>query len=312
MRKKTIFIGMVLLGMLGCTNSLSVAMGSGTVVTVGKNKVTLDEFKQRLTNFASENGIKPGQMSKDMVMSNLDNLINTLLLLDEAKKDGITVTTDEVNDEYSQLRQGYTDEQFNKIFIEKLIDKKLWLKELKEQLTIKKLLAHHFSNVTVSQPEIESYYKKHKDTFSVPEMIQARQIELPSEVVAQQALNALQSGQSFSKTAQTYSIAPGAANGGDMGALSAGDLPKELAGILFTLPVGKISGIIKTQFGYQIFLVEKKIPAHNQSLNEAKNDIVTTLRNDKINDGFVQWLKVLREQENVSINYALLKRSGLL
>jgi peptidyl-prolyl cis-trans isomerase C len=312
MKKKTIFICILLLGMLSCTNGLSVAMGSGTVVTVGKNKVTLDEFKQRLNNFASENGIKTGQMSKDVVLSNLDNLINTMLLLDEAKKEGITVTTEEVDQEYNQLRQGYTDEQFNKIFIEKLIDKKLWMKELKEQLMIKKLFASHFSNVAVSQSEIENYYNKHKDSFFVPEMIKAKQIEVSSESNAQQALNALNNGQSFSKVAQTYSVSPGALNGGDMGYLSANDLPKELAGILFSLPVGKISGIIKTQFGYQIFLVENKIPAHNESMREAKNDIINTLRNEKINDEFITWLKTLREQENVNINYALLKRSGLL
>ena len=287
-------------------------MGSGTVITVGKDKITLDEFKQRLNNFASENGIKPGQVSKDMVLSNLDNLINTMLLLDEAKKEGITVTTEEVNDEYSQLRQGYTDEQFNKIFIEKLIDKNLWLKELKEQMIIKKLIASHFSTVAVSQAEIEDYYKKHKDSFSVPEMVKAKQIELSSADSAQQALNALNSGQSFSKVAQTYSIAPGSSNGGDMGYLSASDLPKELAGILFTLPVGKVSGVIKTQFGYQIFLVENKIPAHNQSVREARNDIITIVRNEKTNEAFTGWLKTLREQENVNINYALLKRSGLL
>ncbi len=287
-------------------------MGSGTVLTVGKDKITLDEFKQRLNNFASENGIKPGQMSKDLVLSNLDNLINTMLLLNEAKKEGITVTTAQVNDEYSQLRQGYTDKQFNKIFIEKLIDKNLWLKELKEQMIIKKLIASHFSTVAVSQAEIERYYNKHKDSFSVPEMVKAKQIELSSVDAAQQALNELKNGQSFSKVAQTRSIAPGAANGGDMGYLSASDLPKELAGILFTLPVGKISGIIKTQFGYQIFLVENKIPAHNQSMREARNDIITILRNDKTNEEFAGWLKTLREQENVTINYALLKRAGLL
>ena len=291
---------------------MSAAIGSGTVITVDKEKITLDEFKQRLNNFASENGIKPGQVSKDMVLSNLDNLINTMLLLHEAKKEGITVTTEEVNDEYSQLRQGYTDEQFNKIFIEKLIDKNLWLKELKEQMIIKRLIASHFSTVAVSPAEIERYYNKHKDSFSVPEMVKAKQIELSSLDSAQQAMNELNSGQNFSMVAQKYSIAPGAANGGDMGYLSASDLPKELAGILFTLPVGKISDIIKTQFGYQIFLVENKIPAHNRSMREARNDIMTILRNDKTNEEFSVWLKTLREQENVNINYALLKRSGLL
>ncbi len=312
MRIKTFFMGAVLLGVLGCTNGLSVAMGSGTVVTVGKNTVTLDEFRQRLNNYASENGIKPAAMSKDVIASRLDNLINTMLLLGEAKREGITVTTQEVDDEYDQMRQGYTEDQFNRIFIEKLIDKKMWIKELKEQMTIKKLIAVHFTNVSVTQADVVSYYNQHKDSFDVPEMIQARQIEASSEETAQQALRALQSGQAFSDVAKTYSVSPGAAVGGDMGNLSANDLPKELAGILFTLPVGKISGIMKTQFGYQIFLVEKKTRAHTQTLAEARNEIVATLRTETVNKEFMQWLKTLREQEHVSINYTLLKRAGLL
>ncbi len=312
MKIKTLFMGAVLIVVLGCTNGLSVAMGSGTVVSVGKNAVTLDEFRQRLNNYASENGIKPAAMSKDVIMSRLDNLINTMLLLDEAKKEGITVTTQEVNDEYDQMRQGYTEGQFNKIFIEKLIDKNLWMQELEEHMIIKKLLAVHFSNVSVTQADIVTYYNQHQDAFSVPEMVQARQIELSSQEEAQQVLQALENGRTFSSVAQAYSVSPGAAAGGDMGLLSEKDLPKELAGILFTLPVGKISGIMKTQFGYQIFLVEKKIPAHTQTLAEARPEIVTTLRNETRSREFIQWLKTLREQEHAVINYTLLKRAGML
>ncbi len=311
--KHTIFpLLAVLFGIFGCTNQTSIALGSGVVVTVGKQQVTLNEFKKRLNNSASESGIKLSHVSKDIVMSNLDNLVNTMLMLNEAKKEGITVTTEEVGEEYNQLKQGYNDEQFNRIFIEKLIDKDLWMKELKERLIIKKLFAAHFSNVSVPQSDIENYYNAHLDSFSVPEMVQARQMEFSSEQAAQQALDALKSGQSFTKVSQAYSIIPGAASGGDMGLLSASDLPKELAGILFSLPVGKISGITKTQFGYQIFLVKARVPPHRKSLNEARNDIVGILRNDKINSDFMKWLKALKEQEGVHINYELLKRAGLI
>jgi peptidyl-prolyl cis-trans isomerase C len=312
MKKKRYFTIFLLIGFLSCTNNASIAMGSGVVVTVNKRKVTLSEFKQRLSNFAVENGLKLNQLSKDVVLSNLDNLINTILLLNEAQREGITVTTQEVNEEYNQLKQGYTDEQFNKIFIEKLIDKNLWLKELEEHLIIKKLLASHFSDISVSQREIADYYNSHKKDYFVPEMIRAYQMELPSETVAQQALNALEKGESFTKVAQLYSISPDASNGGDMGYLSARDLPEELSGILFSMPTGKVSNIVKTQFGYQIFFVSEKIPAHQESLSEAKDSIANLILIDKKREALTEWLKVLRQQANVQINYVLLKRAGLI
>lgn len=313
MMKRTVFlITVVLMGIFGCTNHLSIALGSGIVVTVGKDKVTLDEFRKRLNNFVAENGIKPGRISKDLVLTELDNVINTMLLLQEADKEGITVTAQEISAEYDQLKQGYNDQQFNSIFIEKLIDKGLWMKELEERLIVKKVFAKHFSSVSVPQADVEQYYNSHPDIFSVPEMVRARQMEFSSEDAAQKALDELNAGKSFTKVAQDYSIIPGAASGGDMGLLSAGDLPKELAGILFTLPVGKISGIMKTQFGYQIFLVEAKIPPHKKTLSEARSGIVETLKNEKMNSDFAVWIKTLKNREGVRINYELLKRAGLI
>lgn len=312
MKHIIISVLMIMVSMFGCTNHLSIALGSGTVISVGKQDVTLDEFKKMLNNFSAESGLKPGHVSKDLVMANIDNLVNSLLLLHEAKREGITVTTDEVNHEYSQLTQGYTDEQFNKIFIEKLIDKNLWLKQLEDQLIIKKLLAIRFSTVSISPADEEQYYKTHPDAFSVPEMIKARQMEFSSEQSATQALNALNAGQSFSKVAQAYSMDPQAPSGGDMGVLAANDLPKELEGILFSLPVGKASGIVKTQFGYQIFLVEYKVPPHKKSFSEAKDGISALLRSERVNGDFTKWINILKEQEGVHINYELLKRAGLI
>lgn len=296
----------------GCTNRLSIALGSGVVISVGKQDVTLDQFKKMLNDFSTENGLKPGHMSKELVMANIDNIVNAMLLLDEAKREGITVTTEEVNNEYDQLKQGYTSEQFNKIFIEKLIDKSLWLRQLEERLIIKKLTASRFSDISIPYADIERYYDMHGRDFVVPEMIRARQMEFSSEQSAQKALGALNAGRSFTDVAMTYSVDPQAPSGGDMGLLAESDLPKELAGVLFSLPVGRISGITKTQFGYQIFLVEDKIPQHKKSLSEASRDITEILRSEKANGEFSKWIQALRDREGVHINYELLKRAGLI
>ncbi len=300
------------LGMYGCANHLSTVLGSGVVISVGKQNVTLDQFRKMLNDFSTENGLKPGRMAKALVMANIDNVVNTMLLLDEAEREGVTVTTEEINREYDRLKQGYTNEQFNKLFIEKLIDRRSWLRQLEEHLIIRKLIAEHFSGITITRTAIERYYAMHEQDFVVPEMLRACQMEFSSEHAAEQALDALNAGRSFTDVARTYSVDTQAPSGGDMGLLAPGDLPKELEGVLFTLPVGKISGITKTQFGYQIFLVEARIPRHTKSLAEASDDIAALLRRKRANVEFSGWIKALKKKESVHINYELLKRTGLI
>ncbi|MCL4479487.1 MAG: peptidyl-prolyl cis-trans isomerase [Deltaproteobacteria bacterium] len=310
--KRLLIIIALIPAMIGCRNGTSMALSSGVVANIGKHKVTLEEFKKRLNVFAAETGVNPNRISKDIVLANLNELINTKLLLDQAKKSGISVTTEEINKELSNLKQGYTETQFDKIFIEKLIDKRLWLKQLQEHLIIKKLLASHFSAITVNGAAIKDYYDTHRKDFSEPEMIHAMQMQFKSMDDAQNALNLLNSGQSFTSIANKYSISPDASSGGDMGWLSVKELPGEFVDVLATLPAGKNSGIVKTRFGYQIFLVAAKLPGHTKSLDESEDEIAGILKNQMMDKELSQWLQQLRTEEDVNINYELLKRAGLI
>ncbi len=310
--KRLLIIIALIQAMIGCRNGTSMALSSGVVVDIGKHKVTLEAFKKRLNVFAAETGVNPNHISKDIVLANLNELINTKLLLDQAKKSGISVTTEEINKELNNLKQGYTETQFDKIFIEKLIDKRLWLKQLQERLIIKKLLASHFSDITINGAAIKDYYDTHRKDFFEPEMIHAMQMQFKSMEDAQNALNLLNSGQSFTGIANKYSISPDASSGGDMGWLSVKELPGEFVDVLATLPAGKNSGIVKTRFGYQIFLVAAKLPGHTKSLNESEDEIAGILKNQMRDKELSQWLQQLRAEEDVNINYELLKRAGLI
>ena len=71
----------------------------------------------------------------------------------------------------------------------------------------------------------------------------------------------------FAELAKTESACPSSAKGGDLGAFTHGAMVPEFDKAAFSLPVGKVSEPVKTQFGYHLILVTKKIPAV-----EAKDD----------------------------------------
>lgn len=65
----------------------------------------------------------------------------------------------------------------------------------------------------------------------------------------------------FAELAKANSKCPSSAKGGDLGEFTHGQMVKEFDEAAFSMPVGKVSDPVKTQFGYHLILVTKKTPA---------------------------------------------------
>ena len=65
----------------------------------------------------------------------------------------------------------------------------------------------------------------------------------------------------FAELAKENSDCPSGAKGGDLGFFTHGQMVPEFDKAAFELPVGKVSDIVKTKFGYHIILVTEKKPA---------------------------------------------------
>ena len=95
------------------------------------------------------------------------------------------------------------------------------------------------------------------DALAKIKTLQAELAKVPADKVAEK----------FAELAKANSACPSSAKGGDLGAFTHGQMVKEFDEMAFKLPVGKVSDPVKTQFGYHLILVTKKIPAV-----EAKGD----------------------------------------
>jgi len=62
----------------------------------------------------------------------------------------------------------------------------------------------------------------------------------------------LQTGGNFAELARAYSDCPSKAKGGDLGVFGRGQMVGPFEQAAFTLPVGGMSGVVETDFGYHI------------------------------------------------------------
>ena len=131
----------------------------------------------------------------------------------------------------------------------------------------------------VTDAQIEEFYNKNKERFAQPERRDLRIVLTKAEAKAQQAKQALNSGQSWKTVAKQYSIDEASkSQGGKLPAQAEGTLEKALDEAVFKAKRGEVSGPVKTQFGHYVFEVEKVQKASQQTLEQAKETIRQTLQ----------------------------------
>ena len=108
-------------------------------------------------------------------------------------------------------------------------------------------------DVTVSDEEAKKFYDEHPDQFTQPERVHVRHVLISDDVTSADAIAKIQAdlkaGVSFDEVAKSRSLCPSAAQGGDLGEVSKGQMVPEFEAAAFALKnPGDLSEPVKTQF----------------------------------------------------------------
>jgi foldase protein PrsA len=167
------------------------------------------------------------------------------------------------------------------------------LSELQEKLT---------QNVTkeakkVSTADVEDYYDKNQKRFAQPERRDLRVVLTKTEAKADEARQALESGQPWKQVVKDYSIDEASkAQGGKLAAVAKGQQDKALEDAVFAARKGELEGPVKTQFGWYVFEVEKITSASQQSLEQSRDTIRNLLRSERQQKALDAFIKDFREE----------------
>jgi peptidyl-prolyl cis-trans isomerase C len=273
------------------------------VATVNGDPITLAEFQERFARA----GLKPErEVELEAKKEFLNRLIERIMLLREAQRKRIKVGLAEVNQRIEDFRK-----QHGKEVKEDLaglgVDFEKWKSDMWEDLMIEHLRTREvYRKVSVSSAEVRRYYQANPQEFERPEQVRVRQIVTASEADAKKAQELLHSGMDFAAVAKEKSTAPEAASGGDLGYFAMGDMPGEF-NVVFGLPKGGVSDIVKSPYGYHIFKLLEKRRAGKISLEEAYKGIEEKLRRAKEDLRYKQLLKDIRSRTKFEVNYEALE-----
>ncbi|MGE5299415.1 MAG: peptidylprolyl isomerase, partial [Acidobacteriota bacterium] len=154
-----------------------------------------------------------------------------------------------------------------------------------------------------SDQDVKDYYNKHKEEFATTSQIRASHILVKTEDEANKVLARLKKGEKFEDIAKKESLDKGsAANGGDIGYFSRGQLVPEFERAAASLKVGELSAPVKTAYGYHIIKVTDKKAGPVLEFDRVKDIIAQRLSGEKQKAAFDSYIEGLRKNYKVEIN----------
>ena len=197
--------------------------GPDTVAVVDGEKISVDAFERSILLMPR---FDPRRKGLPAIRQHLESLIENKLLSEYAESEGLD------KDPRIQKRKAW-------------IRDNAMVEQLFKELVVKK--------VQVTDEELRKAFVKYNTK------IHARHIFAKTENEAEEIYQALQNGADWdSLAAQTFGDSVLAANGGDLGWFTFGEMDPDFEAACYSLPVGQISRPVHTRFGWHIIRVEDK------------------------------------------------------
>ncbi len=270
-----------------------------------------DEYSQQ---YSGEELVK---MVQDARQKLLNQLIEDKIVYQEAVKQEIVVTDEDLEKEVQKFKQQMGKPEELELMLEK---EGMTMKDLREKLRKQSMVRQLHdreirSKVVVSPLEVENFYKENPDKFVVKERVKVRSLTIkksdeartkgiPDEKAKKKIAELQQKiseGQDFERMVQGSSEDGRSKQGGLGEWIDRGGMIESVDEVLFKTPVGQLTGIVETPIGYHIFRIEDKEPAKTRTLDETKDQIMGYLFQQKTNARFREWMQELKRTAYISI-----------
>ncbi len=290
------------------------------VAVVNDDVITQYELESTLEKILNRYGksIPPGdreRIARDARKALLGNMIDDLILRQEARRLGITVRDEDITntiqenlnrrkmslDDLQQAlaKEGSTYEKYREATRSDLIKTRIMQREIRPR-------------VSVTNEEIGAFYQEHRDEYEGKLRVRLQMIALPIPagsdaavkeqqlVKAQTILKRIRAGESFEALANEFTPGP-ARTGGDIGFVEKGSLNPAIDEVAFSLKPGEMSDVIETPQGSYIIRALDRRGGGSLSAKATREDVEERIYRDKMEKKYDEWVVEKRQKAHIEI-----------
>ncbi len=266
----------------------------------------------RFGRFKSDPGRIPADQLKSLLTQGAEGEAQKKLLLAKADQAGVSASDSVVN---AQLEKYYASRGGKENFV-KLIEQQGFTldyvkQDIHDQMTIQDFLDQELeSKMEISDDDLQEAYGKDK-TATVQHILfltQGKSDSAKQEIrkLAEQVLARAKAGEDFGALAKEFSEDPGSKNkGGLYEDFPRGQMVKPFEDASFNLPIGSISDLVETVYGYHIIkVIDRK--KETRPFDEVKEELRSRLEKSKRTDIFNEYMDQLKTESNYQEHFDIL------
>ncbi len=235
-----------------------------------------------------------------------ENIIERVLLRQEAKKNGAQIPASDIEAAFAKLKEQYEKPQ--ELYADFHVDSD---EKIKELIELQMKVQHKISDIYAAVPEpsegeVRDYYNQNQEHFQAGEQVRVAHVvkyvnwqtdETAAFEAITRAHDELQRGTPFEVVVGKYTDC---ADSGDLGYVVRGQMVEEFEDVIFNLSVGQFSDVFRTRFGFHVAKVYDRQPPTVPPLQDIRRQVTDEAREHKREQALGDYLDKLRRQATVA------------
>ena len=175
--------------------------------------------------------------------------------------------------------------------------------DLRKRLVVQRVMRQYQAPPEINDADVQKQYDDNPNLYSTTQ-VRASHILVKDEATANEILAELKEHpDKFETIAQEKSIdTTTAKKGGDLGMFGQGRMVPDFEKVAFSLKVGELSPVVKTQFGYHIIKVTERKEGERKPFDQVKEQIRASMRNKAMQDRIQGHYDQLKKDANLKID----------
>lgn len=304
----------------GLISTASATVIDRIVAQINDEIITLYELEEAALPYLVQHGRSARELANEerraaLLEEVLEDLIDRILVEQEAEEMGVAVSEAEINGWMQQMRQqqGLTEAQFRQMIAQYGIDYDDYRAIVHDNLLRMNMIQMRGRSAAISEAEVDSVYRRQFGRENVERHIEIRHILIvPDEATggeagaierAQALRDRIEAGESFGEIAEAESQGPGNTSGGYLGTFQRGDLEESFEEAAFGLAEGELSQPVRTAFGIHLIEVLSVEERAGGNVEQRRAQIRARLQQREMERQMESFLQTLRARAFVDVRY---------